>query len=64
RLWLDKVARNFLPFNVTGNPALVVPVGLDEGRPAAVQIVAPHHRDARCLQVGEALQTATQSHTH
>ena len=64
RLWLDKVARNFLPFNVTGNPALVMPVGLDEGKPAAVQIVAPHHRDARCLQVGEALQTATQSHTH
>ena len=56
RLWLDKVARNFLPFNVTGHPALVVPVGLDEGRPAAVQIVAPHHRDALCLQVGTALQ--------
>ncbi len=64
RLWLDKVARNFLPFNVAGHPALVVPVGLDEDRPAAVQIVAPHHHDALCLQVGEALQTATQSHTH
>ena len=62
RLWLDKVARNFLPFNVTGHPALVTPVGL-EGRPAAVQIVAPHHHDALCLQVGAALQTATQSHT-
>ncbi len=59
RLWLDKVARNFLPFNVTGNPALVVPAGLDEGRPAAVQIVAPPHADALCLQVGAALQTAT-----
>jgi len=56
RLWLDKVARNFLPFNVTGNPALVTPVGLDEGRPAAVQIVAPHHHDALCLQLGRALQ--------
>ena len=63
RLWLDKVARNFLPFNVTGHPALVTPVGLDEGRPAAVQIVAPHHHDALCLQVVAALQTATQSHT-
>ena len=63
RLWLDKVARNFLPFNVTGNPALVVPVGLDEGRPAAVQIVAPHHHDALCLRVGTALRTATPSHT-
>ena len=64
RLWLDKVARNFLPFNVTGHPALVTPVGLDKGRPVAVQIVAPRHRDALCLQVGAALQTATQSHTH
>ncbi|MYA85636.1 MAG: amidase [Acidimicrobiaceae bacterium] len=57
RLWLDKVARNFLPFNVTGNPALVVPVGSDEGRPAAVQIVAPHHNDALCLHLGRALQS-------
>lgn len=63
-LWLDKVARNFLPFNVTGHPALVLPAGLDESRPAAVQIVAPHHNDALCLQVGAALQAAIQSHTH
>ena len=58
RLWLDKVARTLLPFNVTGQPALVVPVGLDEGQPAAVQIVAPPHADALCLQVGAALQQA------
>ena len=64
RLWLDKVARNFLPFNVTGNPALVVPAGFDEGRPTAVQIVAAPHADALCLQVGAALQTAMQSHTY
>ena len=63
RLWLDKVARTLLPFNVTGQPALVVPVGLDEGRPAAVQIVAPPHADAQCLRVGTALQMATSSHT-
>ena len=62
RLWLDKVARNFLPFNVTGHPALVVPVGLDEGRPSAVQIVAPHHRDALCLRVGKALQSPPTTH--
>ena len=59
RLWLDKVARNFLPLNVTGHPALVVPAGLDDGRPAAVQIVAPHHADALCLSVGAALQAST-----
>lgn len=60
RLWLDKVARTFLPFNVTGQPALVMPVALDEGRPAAIQIVAPPHADALCLQVGAALQTGMQ----
>ena len=58
RLWLDKVARNFLPFNVTGMPALVMPIGLDGGLPVAVQIVAPPHADALCLQVGAALQAA------
>ena len=57
-LWLDKVARNFLPFNVTGMPALVMPVGLDGGLPTAVQIVAPPHADALCLQTGAALQAA------
>ena len=56
RLWLDKVARTFLPFNLTGQPALVMPVGSDEGRPAAVQVVAPPHADALCLRVGAALQ--------
>ena len=58
RLWLDRVARNFLPFNVTGNPALVMPVGLDGGHPAAIQIVAPPHADALCLAIGAALQRA------
>ncbi|MDE0495602.1 MAG: amidase [Acidimicrobiaceae bacterium] len=58
RLWLDKVARTLLPFNVTGQPALVMPAGRDEGRPAAIQIVAPPHADALCLRIGTALQGA------
>ena len=58
RLWLDKVARTLLPFNVTGQPALAMPVCLDEGRPAAIQIVAPPHADALCLLIGTALQKA------
>ena len=59
RLWLDKVARTLLPFNVTGQPALVLPAGVDEDRPAAVQIVAPPQADALCLQTGAALQRAS-----
>lgn len=62
RLWLDKVARNFLIFNVTGMPALVMPAGTDDGLPVAVQIAAPPHRDDLCLAVGAAFQQATAHH--
>ena len=62
RLWLDKVARNFLIFNVTGMPALVMPAGTDDGLPVAVQIAAPPHRDDLCLAVGAAFQQATDHH--
>ena len=56
RLWLDRVARSFLPFNITGMPALVAPVGLDDGLPVAVQVAARPHADALCLLVGAFLQ--------
>jgi aspartyl-tRNA(Asn)/glutamyl-tRNA(Gln) amidotransferase subunit A len=62
RLWLDKVARNFLMFNVTGMPALVLPSGFDNGLPVAIQIAAPPHRDELCLRVGHAYQLATDHH--
>lgn len=62
RLWLDKVARNFLIFNVTGMPALVMPAGTDDGLPVAVQIAAPPHRDDLCLAVGAAFQQITAHH--
>lgn len=62
RLWLDKVARNFLIFNLTGMPALVLPAGLDDGLPTAIQIAAPPHRDSLCLRVGAAFQRATDHH--
>ncbi len=62
RLWLDKVARNFLVFNVTGMPALVVPSGLDGGLPTAIQIAARPHRDDLCLAVGAAFQRVTDHH--
>jgi aspartyl-tRNA(Asn)/glutamyl-tRNA(Gln) amidotransferase subunit A len=62
RLWLDRVAGNFLPFNVTGMPALVIPAGLDDTLPVSIQIVAPPHADALCLRVGAAFQRATRHH--
>jgi aspartyl-tRNA(Asn)/glutamyl-tRNA(Gln) amidotransferase subunit A len=63
RAWLEGIARNFLVHNVTGMPALVVPSGAaDDGRPLAVQIVAPPFEELRCLRVGHALQALTGHH--
>ncbi len=58
RLWLDKVARCLLPFNVTGQPALVMPVGNNESRPTAIQIVGPPRGDMLCLRVASALEAS------
>ena len=46
-----------MPFNLTGNPAVSLPVGLAaDGLPAAIQLVAPPGGDARLLQVAAALE--------
>ncbi len=48
-----------MPFNLTGNPAVSLPVGLAaDGLPAAIQLVAPPGGDARLLQVAAALERA------
>ena len=56
-VWLERIARNFLVANVTGIPALVVPVGTAAGLPVAVQVLAAPHREQTCLRVGRLLQT-------
>ena len=62
RLWLDKVARHFLIFNVTGMPALVLPAGMHDGLPTSIQIAAAPHADGLCLRLGAAFQSATDHH--
>lgn len=62
RLWLDRVARNFLLGNLIGIPALVVPAGFDQGLPVAIQIIGRVGDDAACLQVGAALQRVGDHH--
>lgn len=48
-----------MPFNLTGNPAVSLPVGLaGDGLPLAIQLVARPGEDARLLQVAAALEQA------
>jgi aspartyl-tRNA(Asn)/glutamyl-tRNA(Gln) amidotransferase subunit A len=56
-VWLERIARNFLIANVTGIPALAVPVAVHDGLPIGVQILAPPGGDQVCLQVGRALES-------
>ena len=47
-----------VPFNVSGHPAIVVPVGLVDGLPVAVQLVAAARQEALLLDVAEQLEEA------
>lgn len=48
------------PFNLTGDPACSIPMGLtDEGLPAGLQIVGPRYEDARVLQAALAYERLT-----
>ncbi len=44
-------------FNLTGHPAITVPVGLLHGLPVGAQIVAPPHHDDVALQVARLITT-------
>lgn len=44
------------PFNLTGHPAVVIPVGLDDNqRPIGMQIVGPRWSDTRLLGIARAI---------
>jgi Asp-tRNA(Asn)/Glu-tRNA(Gln) amidotransferase A subunit family amidase len=52
-------ARQGVIANLTGVPGVSVPVGLDDGLPAALQLLAPWGKDALLLDAAEALERAT-----
>ena len=48
-----------MPFNVTGQPALSLPIGVTAtGLPVGLQIVGPMGADALVLALGAALERA------
>ncbi len=59
----EVIPRNTMPFDYTGQPALMLPSGLgSSGLPVAIQIVGKLYDDALCLSVGAAFQRLTNHH--
>jgi amidase len=49
--------------NAMGLPAAVVPVGVQDGLPQAVQVIGPPFSEMSCLAVAEAIEQQVESHT-
>ena len=56
-------AMRTLPFNMTGHPALAVPIGFHKGLPLGMQLIAQEHQEAALCQIGEAFERATDHST-
>src|SRR5262249_62069203 len=50
------------PYNLTGSPALSVPIGFEDGLPLAFQIAGKSFDEAGVLRVGHAFERATEFH--
>lgn len=60
---LVRMTRYTIPFNMTGQPTLVMPAGFSrEGRPISIQIVGKHEREETLFAAGHAFQRATDWH--
>lgn len=52
-------AMRTLPYNITGHPALALPIGFHHGLPMGMQLIGrDHHEDWLC-QIGDAFERAT-----
>ena len=47
-----------VPINALGLPAVVVPVGLQDGLPQAVQIIGAPFEEMRCLNIASRIEAA------
>jgi len=50
------------PYNLTGSPALSVPIGFEDGLPLAFQMVGKPFDEAGVMRVGHAFEQATDFH--
>ena len=50
------------PYNLTGSPALSIPVGFENGLPLAFQIAGKPFDEAGVMRVGHAFEQATEFH--
>ncbi len=48
-----------LPFNLSGHPALAVPIALLNGLPAGMQIIGKIFGEAQICRIGHAFEQAT-----
>lgn len=51
KVGIDNNGRLTVPTNISGNPAVSIPVGLHEGLPVGMQVVGRHHEDALLLDL-------------
>jgi aspartyl-tRNA(Asn)/glutamyl-tRNA(Gln) amidotransferase subunit A len=50
------------PYNLTGSPALSIPIGFEDGLPLAFQIAGKPFDEAAVMRVGHAFEQATEFH--
>jgi len=50
------------PYNLTGSPALLIPIGFENGLPLAFQIAGKPFDEAGVMRVGHAFEQATEFH--
>lgn len=60
--WLVAATRMSTPFNLTGVPALSLPIGLVDGLPVSMQIVTRPHDEATALRIGRHYEANTAHH--
>jgi aspartyl-tRNA(Asn)/glutamyl-tRNA(Gln) amidotransferase subunit A len=60
--WLEVAVRNCIPFNFTGSPALVLPMGLVNDMPTSLQLVGRPFDEGTLFALGSAFQRITDHH--